>query len=137
MTFRLAVLTAVLMLGIAPAALAQASASAATEPAESVPVANSGIDAKKLPINFQRLQREFKQATSQQTGSGLNLQYFIEVFAPAPQLVVFTREDNLRYGPVPYGAPTHRDMLYMLTPQAHRGSLYALPLFRLPSTKGK
>ena len=104
----------------------EAGRAAAAEP--SAPAVN--ID--RLPIDMRRIQREFRQATVRGEQDGLNLRYFVEVYGQAPPLVFLTPEDNLRYGPVPYGAPTHRDILWMITPPAHRGSLYALPLFRIP-----
>ena len=42
------------------------------------------------------------------------------MFGQAPPIELFTPEDNLLNGPVPYGAPTHREMLYMITPQEFR-----------------
>ena len=125
--WRRLVITAVLVLATAHVVAAQ---SAAPAPSAS-PVATTGVDVSRLPINMARIQREFRAAEIREQHQGLNLRYFVEVYAPAPPLVFFTKEDNLSYGPVPYGAPTHRDMLWMLTPPAHRGSLYALPLFRM------
>ena len=137
MAFRQTVIVAILVLGAAYAASAQSAAPAAS----STPVATTGsVDVSRLPINIARIQREFRAAEIREQHQGLNLRYFVEVFAPAPPLVFLKKEDNLMYGPVPYGAPTHRDMLWMLTPPAHRGSLYALPLFRIPmgdSKRGK
>jgi len=37
-----------------------------------------------------------------------------------PRLELFTKKDNLREGAVPYGAPTHQDMLNVMTPQEYR-----------------
>ena len=37
--------------------------------------------------------------------------------ATIPQIQLFTAEDNLRYGPVPYGAPTHQEMINQITPK--------------------
>ena len=130
-------IAAVVLLSVAHAAIAQSSVST-----EAVPVATSGlVDVSRLPVNLARIQREFRAATIRERRNGLNLEYFVEVYAKAPPLVFFTKEDNLATGPAPYGAPTHRDMLWMLTPQEHRGSLYALPgFFRVPiggSRKGK
>ena len=137
MAFRQAVIAAVVVLGAAHAPAAQSAAPAAS----STPVATTGtVDVSRLPINLARIQREFRAASMREERQGLNLRYFVEVYAQAPPLVFLKKEDNLVYGPVPYGAPTHRDMLWMLTPPAHRGSLYALPLFRIPmgdSKRGK
>ena len=126
---------AVLLFGITQTAGAQSGPSSpAPAPRADQPVttAQQTVDVSRLPIDMRRIRREFRQASERDNSSGLNLQYFVEVYAPAPPLVFLTKEDNLRYGPVPYGAPTHRDMLWMLTPQEFRGSLFAMPMFRLP-----
>jgi len=44
----------------------------------------------------------------------------VDVFAKAPNIVLFTKEDNLQYGGVPNSAPTHSDMLEMMTPREYR-----------------
>ena len=74
----------------------------------------------RLPIDIRRIQRHFRQTTVREERDGLNLRYFVDVYAQAPDIVLFTPEDNLLYGPVPYGAPTHREMLEMMTPREYR-----------------
>jgi hypothetical protein len=143
MIFRQTLIAAVLLLGLAASSMAQsasAPAEAGRNDAGAPAAAAPAVDVSRLPVNLKRIEREFRQAAVREERSGLNLRYFVEVYGQAPPLVVFTKEDNLQFGPVPYGAPTHRDMLWMLTPQEHRGSLYALPVFRIPigdSKKGK
>jgi hypothetical protein len=44
----------------------------------------------------------------------------VSVYAPAPSIRLFTREDNLSSGPAPYGGPTHGEMMQMVTPQEFR-----------------
>jgi hypothetical protein len=83
-----------------------------------VPV--SGIDVTRLPIDMQRIERRFRQGQVREERDGLNLRYYIDVFALAPRIVLFTEQDNLRYGPVPYGGPTHNEMLEMMTPRPFR-----------------
>jgi hypothetical protein len=138
MNFSRIACTAVLVVGVAQAASGQTPTgtlgNAASTPGV---VATTAIDVTRLPLDLKRIERQFQQARIREERSGLTLRYFVEVFAPAPRLVLIRPEDNVEKGPAPYGAPTHRDMLYMLTPKEHRGSLYALPLFRLPSSKGK
>jgi hypothetical protein len=135
MTFKLSIV-AVLLLGLAHPGAGQSTAPPPpTEAGRNVSTTASAapaVDVARLPIDIRRIEREFRQASIREERSGLNLRYFVEVYGQAPPLVFLTKEDNLVYGPVPYGAPTHRDMLWMLTPLAHRGSLYALPLFRIP-----
>ena len=75
------------------------------------------IDVSRLPVNLQRIQRELRQSTVTEHRDGLNLRYQIEVFGRAPEVRLFTAEDNLRTGPVPYGAPTHQDIIQHITPK--------------------
>jgi hypothetical protein len=83
-------------------------------------VATTAIDVTRLPLDLKRIERQFQQARIREERSGLTLRYFVEVFAPAPRLVLIRPEDNVEKGPAPYGAPTHRDMLDMMTPQHFR-----------------
>ena len=78
------------------------------------------IDVNRLPLDRTRIHRALQQSTIREERLGLNLRYTVDVYAPAPQLVLFTKEDNLANGPVPYGAPTHRDMVEHVTPQEYR-----------------
>ena len=78
------------------------------------------VDVDRLPLDLRRVHRGLRQPTVRVERDGLNLRYVIEVFGQAPPLVVFTKEDNLAYGPVPYGAPTHREMMEHITPKEYR-----------------
>ena len=89
-------------------------------------VATTTIDVSRLPVDLRRIEREFRQTTIREERDGLNLRYFVDVYAKAPPIVLFTREDNLLSGPVPYGAPTHYEMLEMMTPREFRGSTLML-----------
>lgn len=120
MTFRHSVTAAaLLLLGLAQPALAQSAAQ---------PTGTSGrggdavtvVDVSRLPVDIRRIEREFRQTTIREERDGLNLRYFVEVYGRAPELVILTEQDNLFYGPVPYGAPTHREMLEMMTPKEYR-----------------
>lgn len=113
--------TAVLVLGIAQVASAQTPTGTIGNTA-STPgvVATTAIDLTRLPLDLKRIERQFEQARIREERSGLTLRYFVEVFAPSPKLVIIRPEDNVEKGPAPYGAPTHRDMLDMMTPQHFR-----------------
>jgi hypothetical protein len=107
------------LLGLADAAAAQsvlALNTAVAPPASAAPA----VDVSQLPINVSRIERSLRQSTIREERDGLNLRYFVDVYAKAPPIVLFTKEDNLLTGPVPYGGPTHREMLDMITPQEHR-----------------
>jgi hypothetical protein len=119
MTFRQAFTTAVLLLGLTGAAAAQ-SVVALSTPAAPAATAAPAIDVSRLPIDLRRIEKSFRQTTIREERDGLNLRYFVDVYAKAPNIVLFTKEDNLLTGPVPYGGPTHREMLDMITPKEHR-----------------
>jgi hypothetical protein len=119
MTFRQVFSTAVLLLGLADAAAAQSVVALGT-PAAPAATAAPAIDVSRLPIDLRRIEKSFRQTTIREERDGLNLRYFVDVYAKAPDIVLFTKEDNLLTGPVPYGGPTHREMLDMITPKEHR-----------------
>ena len=84
------------------------------------PDAQETVDVSRLPLNLERIQRELRQSAIREEREGLNLRYVVEVYGQAPPFVLFGPEDNLVHGPVPYGAPTHRDMIAHVTPKEFR-----------------
>ena len=78
------------------------------------------VDVNRLPIDVGRIQRELQQSAERNENEGLRLRYFVDVYGQAPPLVLFGPEDNLVDGPVPYGAPTHREMINQNTPIDYR-----------------
>lgn len=112
---------ALVLVGISRTAAAQSPPTAATGT-----VGRDGVvamvDVRRLPIDLRRIEREFRQTTIREERDGLNLRYFVDVYATAPPIILFTPEDNLVFGPVPYGGPTHFEMLQMMTPREFRAS---------------
>lgn len=91
---------------------------AAQQPAAA---AAPAIDGTALGVSLSRIQRRLT-ADSQARSAGvspLKLEYYVDVYGNAPALRFFTGE-SLVYGGVPFSAPTHRDMLAHVTPQAFR-----------------
>ena len=126
--------TAVLVLGVAQAAAAQSATAVGTSgSARAVPAAVTTIDVGRLPIDLKRIERQFRQGQIREERNGLNLRYFVDVFAQAPKIKLVTKEDNLEYGPAPYGGPTHREMLEVMTPRAYRPGV--LTIFSAPAKK--
>jgi hypothetical protein len=79
------------------------------------------VDVDRLPIDLERIQRQVRQAsTEREQRDGLNLRYQVEVFGRAPELRLFAPGENLTNGPVPYGAPTHQEMIDHVTPREFR-----------------
>lgn len=120
MTFRQAgIAVGIVLVGITHTVSAQSAASR-TASAATPGVVATAVDVSRLPVDISRIEKHFRQATIREDHEGLNLRYFVDVYAKAPEIVLFTPEDNLVYGPVPYGAPTHGEMLRMMTPIEHR-----------------
>jgi len=101
------VTTAVLLLGLTRVVGAQ-------------PEQQAQVDVDQLPVDVARIHRGLRQSTIREERDGLHLKYFVDVYGQAPRIEFFTRQDNLRNGPVPYGAPTHNEILQMITPQEYR-----------------
>ena len=87
------------------------------------PPASAPVNVAKLPINLSRLQRQLRASADRTLQDGTNLKVFVDVYAFAPPLTLFTREDILgNGGAVPGAAPTHQDIVDQNTPEEHRGS---------------
>jgi hypothetical protein len=96
------------------------------------------IDVNRLPIDVGRIQRELRQSAKRDENEALRLRYFVDVYGQAPPLVIFGPEDNLVDGPVPYGAPTHREMVNQNTPIDYRPMAWDLnSLYRWLSERMK
>ena len=135
MQFRHIALTALVLLGTSAVATGQSAA-----PSSSAALARTGVvatvDVGRLPIDIRRIERQFRQTNIREERDGLNLRYFVDVYAKAPPIVLFTPEDNLVFGPVPYGGPTHYEMLQMMTPREFRASGLMLGTgIRVPRSK--
>ena len=132
MNLRLAAVVSCAVLGLAQGAWAQNAGAGTAQPAVqpatrngdaaagTTAVGTTGVDVTRLPIDVQRIQRKLSRTSERVESDGFNLRYMIDVFGQAPAINLFTKEDNLATGQAPYGAPTHRDMLYMITPQEFR-----------------
>ena len=96
----------------------------AQQPSTTPPPVPSAIDASKLPLNLTRLQIQLQAAIERERRDEIagvpRLRFNIDVLGTAPRIRLFTVEDNLLHGPVPYGAPTHADMINLATPQEFR-----------------
>jgi hypothetical protein len=83
-------------------------------------LAQESIDVSRLPIDLDRIQRGIRESAVREEREGLNLRYRVQIYGDAPPLVLFGPEANLTSGPVPYGAPTHREMVEQMTPKEFR-----------------
>jgi hypothetical protein len=99
-----------------PCAYAQAAASD-SPPAEATQETPPVVDPAKLGVSLERIRIQLaaKPATK---SSGLKIQETIEVVGVAPKIELWNPETaKLATGPVPWGAPTHRDFIDLVTPK--------------------
>jgi hypothetical protein len=79
------------------------------------------IDATKLGVDLNRIQRGLRLAESKERSAadGLRLDISIQVFGQAPRVDILSGED-LFNGHVPGTAPSHRQMIEFWTPPIYR-----------------
>ena len=124
-----------LLVGLQPAAVwAMQGAPAETSPRQARPVTDPGAPDQALPsfeslgLSFARIKRELRTLPPSTARTPLKLEYYVEVQGVMPALPLF-RPDELTTGPIPYGAPTHADMLDHVTPLAFKAP--AIPVSSL------
>jgi hypothetical protein len=108
------VLSALLVAGLPAGSSAQTAPEPPSAPASAVSSSNT-----QFGLNLARIQRGLRKSSERQDYDGLNLRYYINVFAPAPPINLFTKQDNLAFGLAPYGGPTHGEIMRLITPQEH------------------
>jgi hypothetical protein len=112
---------ALLLFGLAQAPWASAQSGSGDQPAvKAGPAADYTVDVSRLPINLDRIQRQLQQSTVRDESEGLRLRYIVDVYGLAPRIELFGNRDFSLTGPAPYGAPTHNDILQVITPQEYR-----------------
>jgi len=82
--------------------------------------AAQAVDVDRLPVDLRRIQKRLNQYGDSVESDGLNLRYQIQIYGFAPPIEFFGEDANLKTGPVPYGAPTHREIIEHITPQEFR-----------------
>ena len=80
----------------------------------------TSVDVKRLPIDLAKVTTKLRQSAATESHNGLHIRYTVDVYGQAPRIQLFTKQDNLGSGPVPYGAPTHREFIEHVTPQEYR-----------------
>jgi hypothetical protein len=115
------------LLAVPAAARAQSSQSAPpTQPPQSAPT--EAVDASKLGVDLSRIKRELVEPESDASADGsLRLRFNVQVFGLAPRINFL--EGFSVDGPMPYGSPTHQEVLEVLTPKEYRSG--AFPIYGL------
>lgn len=107
-------------IGCAPFSITAALAQEQASPAPSAST-QAGVDVDRLPIDLQRIERQLRLGIAEREEfDGVRLRYFVDVFGAAPRIELFAPNENLTTGPVPWGAPTHREMVDQVTPKEFR-----------------
>jgi len=78
------------------------------------------VDVKRLPIDLAKVTTQLRQSAATESHNLLHIRYTVDVYGQAPRIELFTKQDNLVSGPVPYGAPSHREFIEHNTPQEYR-----------------
>ena len=111
---------AVLLIALlaAPASVWAQAAQGASPPSEPAP---APVDASKLGVSLSRIKRELAQAEAAAAvpdDDRLKFSFMVEVVGQAPKINFL---EGFRVdGPLPYGSPTHQEVLDVLTPQEYR-----------------
>ena len=78
------------------------------------------LNAEELPVSLERIKRQLDRLP---VGDGkrnlLRLSYYVEVYGRAPRINVIQNFD-IHNGPVPYGAPSHAEMIAVTMPHEFR-----------------
>jgi len=99
-----------------PCAYAQ-TAAPDPPPAEATQEAPPLVDPAKLGVSLERIRIQLAAKPATKI-SGLKIQETIEVVGVAPKIELWNPETaKLATGPVPWGAPTHRDFIDLVTPK--------------------
>jgi hypothetical protein len=117
MTWRLAAISTVLSMAV-PLVHAQTEPPAPRDIDLTPPAAR----AKPQPeptVSLERIQKKLAEQPASAATNALKLEYYIEVYGKAPQ-VNFLENFNVTSGPVPRTAPTHADILDVVTPEGFR-----------------
>jgi hypothetical protein len=72
-----------------------------------------------LGMSFARIKRGLRTLPPSTAKTALKLEYYVEVQGLMPPIPLF-KPGELTTGPVPFGAPTHRDMMDHVTPLAFK-----------------
>ena len=112
MRFRLSLAAATLVGFTMPAWAGQETAAGGA-----IATTTPGVDLARLPVNVSRIGRQLRQEQAREERDGLKIRYTINVYGELPRIQLVTPLDNLLIGDVPRTAPTHADMIRMMTPQ--------------------
>ena len=84
------------------------------------------LPAEELPVSLERIKRRLHRLPpTHEERSLLRLSYYIEVYGRLPRIDLVQGFD-VHNGPVPYGAPTHAELLAVMSPREFRPAVAKL-----------
>ncbi len=83
------------------------------------------LPAEELPVPLERIKRQLDRLPPTHERSLLRLSYYIEVYGRLPRIDLVQGFD-VHNGPVPYGAPTHAELLAVISPREFRPAVATL-----------
>ena len=99
-----------------------------TWPANAFAQDAQAVDPSKMGVDLSRIKRELNQAATEAASDDpLRLNFTVEVVGTAPRIDFLEGFDV--NGPIPYGPPSHREVLDVLTPQEFRSPV--VPFYSL------
>lgn len=105
------------VIAIALCVLMLQASSVFAQAADPLPPPAPAFDPEKLPVSIGRIRLQLKSAPPAKF-SGMRIEQTIEVVGVAPKVLLWNPGTaKLADGPVPFGAPTQKDILNLITPQ--------------------
>ncbi len=83
------------------------------------------LPAEELPVSLDRIKRQLDRLPPTHERSLLRLSYYIEVYGRLPRIDLVQGFD-VHNGPVPYGVPTHAELLAVMSPREFRPAVAKL-----------
>ena len=112
---RVTALLLVAILAMPTSAAAQAAQQAQATQQPQTPA----VDVSKMGVDLSRIKRELAEPQAEpESDSPFRVSFRVEVVGSAPKIDFL--EGFSVNGPMPYGSPTHQEVLNVLTPQAYR-----------------
>ena len=123
---RSSLLAFIVLLGVASATIhAQNATPSQNERDATIDSPSQAVNANELGVSIDRIRLKFKRETLFSNvfdPQRLKLTTYVDVVGKAPPIRLFgaNAKEELTSHAVPFGAPTHRDMLDIMTPQEFR-----------------
>jgi hypothetical protein len=119
MGFRTSAVVLVLLAWLAAPAAAQDSTATSSE-STATAAEKPAAELARLPVDLERLQRRLRESAARDARGGPKIRFDVNVYAAAPRITIIRPEDNVRTGQPRWSAPSHQEMMNIVTPQPFR-----------------